>query len=228
MKKKIENLIISLFALLAAAVSPNLFVIAEAGYSSLSEMAIRYLLPSIAFMILIIIAGFLLNIRGSSKQILKGIAAGAIATPGLEVVREVGYHLGGMPGDLPKLMGVLLLNRFALGPDTFSNIIGWSYHFWNGACFGVIYSIIFGRGRLWIAVLYGILIGSIFMVSPVVIALGVGKFGTEFNVGFPITVILAHIAYGFILGGIIYKWNKERESIFSKIKSILTYKRNES
>jgi len=32
-------------------------------------------------------------------------------------------------------MGVLLLDRFALGPSALSDIAGFSYHFWNGAAF---------------------------------------------------------------------------------------------
>ncbi len=100
-----------------------------------------------------------------------------------------------------------------------SNIAGWSYHFWNGAAFGIIYSIIFGQGRKWLGTLYGILIGIGFMMSPVVVALGVGHFGVDFGWGFPLTVTTAHIVFGSILGWLIFKWNYGQVSIFSSMKS---------
>jgi hypothetical protein len=40
------------------------------------------------------------------------------ATVALEVVRITGFRIGALPGDLPRLMGVLILNRFAEGPGT--------------------------------------------------------------------------------------------------------------
>jgi hypothetical protein len=117
-----------------------------------------------------------------------------------------------------------LLNQFANGSDTLSNIAGWSYHFWNGASFGIIYSIIFGRGKKWLGTIYGILIGIGFMMSPVVVALGVGHFGVEFGWGFAVTVSIAHLAFGTILGWLIYKWNSESTSILTTIKRLLQVK----
>lgn len=218
MKKEYKKIILSVIALLVAAVSPNLFVISQAGYASLSNLAINFLIPSIAVLIIVFLISYFLRLHQFSKQLWHGILGGLIGTIGLEVVREIGFHLGGMPGDMPKLLGVLLLNRFALGPDTLSNIAGWSYHFWNGASFGIIYSIVFGKGRKWLGLLYGILVGIGFMMSPAVVALGVGHFGVDFGWGFPVTVILAHIAFGFILGWLVFKWNNENMSIFTTVK----------
>jgi hypothetical protein len=124
---------------------------------------------------------------------------------------------------MPKLLGVLLLNQFAQGPDALSNIAGWSYHFWNGASFGIIYSILFGRGRKGAGIIYALLIGIGFMASPAVIPLGVGHFGVDFGIGFPVTVLLAHLAFGTLLGWLVFKWNKKGLSLFSAIKNIIKY-----
>lgn len=148
--------------------------------------------------------------------------AGLIGTIGLEIVREIGFRLGGMPGDLPELMGVLLLNRFADGPSLLSNIAGWSYHFWNGASFGIIYSLFIGRGKFWTGTIFGILVGTGFMLSPVVIALGVGYFGADFGWGFPVTVYLAHIAFGTILRWLVFKWNEGQKSIILPVVSLFS------
>jgi hypothetical protein len=129
-----------------------------------------------------------------------GLAAGAVATLALEAVRLPGFWLGFMPGNLPRLMGVLLLNQFATGPTLASDVAGWAYHFWNGASFGLIYVLVFGTCRRWAGALYGMLLGLGFMLSPVVSALGVGFLGLEFSKGFPVTVTLAHAAFGGVLG----------------------------
>lgn len=224
MKKEYIRLVLGLLALLAAGVSPNLFVVAQAGYTLLSDLAINFLIPSIILLIIIITAGYFIGEKGTSKQIINGIIGGALATIGLEIVREIGFHLGGMPGDMPKLLGVLLLNQFASGPDILSNIAGWSYHFWNGASFGIIYSILVGKGKIWHGVIYGILIGIGFMMSPVVVALGVGKFGSDFGIGFPITVTLAHILFGLILGWYTNRKNKTGSDFVCLIKNIFSLK----
>ena len=224
MKKEYKRLILSLIASLAAGVSPNLFVVAQAGYALLSDLAINFLIPSILLLIIIITIGYFIGEKETSRQIINGIIGGALATIGLEIVREIGFHFGGMPGDMPKLLGVLLLNQFASGPDTLSNIAGWSYHFWNGASFGIIYSIIVGKGKAWYGVVYAIFIAIGFMMSPAVVALGVGHFGVDFGIGFPITVILAHIALGLILGWYVNKRNVESSSVIYSIKNLFSHK----
>ncbi len=116
-------------------------------------------------------------------QVWYGFLGGLLATVGLEIVRHVGFLLGGMPGEMPKLLGVLLLDRFALGPNWLSNIAGWGYHFWNGAAFGIVYTLLFGKPRLWGGIGFGVLIGIGFMISPATTALGIGIFGIQFNPG---------------------------------------------
>jgi len=220
MRKQYKKFVLSIIALLAAGVGPNLFVISQAGYAQLSDLAISFLLPSVAVLLAVFLISYLFDIRDLNRKLRNGFLAGILGTIGLEIVREIGFHLGGMPGDLPKLMGVLLMNQFASGPDTISNIAGWSYHFWNGAAFGIIYSIVLGKGTKWTGALYGILVGIGFMMSPVVVALGVGHFGIDFGWGFPVTVTAAHIAFGSILGLLIYKWNDANSGFFVTLKQL--------
>jgi hypothetical protein len=131
----------------------------------------------------------------------------------LEAVRYTGFRLGYMPGNLPQLMGVLLLDRFALGPSTLSNLAGFAYHFWNGAAFGILFALLLnGRSRWW-GIPYGLAIGVGFMVSPVVQALGVGYFGVNFGWHFAATVLLAHAAYGAALGSLIARTQPLREPV---------------
>jgi hypothetical protein len=198
--------VMTILALLAAAsVSPLIFPLAESGRSSLDVLARVALLPAIA--VLGIFLGFLYRRNDPLARLaVVGLGAGALATVALEAIRLPGFWLGFMPGNLPRLMGVLLLDQFATGPTLGSDIAGWTYHFWNGASFGLIYVLVFGTCRRWVGAAYGVLLGFGFMFSPVVAALGVGFLGLDFSRGFPITVTLAHAAFGGVLGWLAARW----------------------
>lgn len=112
-------------------------------------------------------------------------------------------------------MGVLLLDRFALGPSTTSTVAGFAYHFWNGAAFGAIFAALFvGRPRWW-AIPYGVAIGLGFLVSPVVESLGVGLFGKDFGWHFAATVLTAHAAYGVALGALAGDRHKSNRHVIA-------------
>lgn len=196
---KLRTLTLIALALLAASVAPLIFPAAEAGHGSLNASAIHLLLPAIGVLLVITLLARKWE-PVVARSIIWGALAGAIATIALEAIRIPGFYLGTMPGQLPELMGVLLLNRFALGPSLASNIAGWAYHFWNGASFGIIYVLVIGSARRWAGLLYALAVGTGFMLSPVVIALGVGYFGLQFSVWFSVTVYAAHIAFGLVLG----------------------------
>lgn len=220
MKPKKTKLIITIIVLFLATISPNLFPYAETGAADLSSLALKYLIPSAALIFIIIGITWFLKYNNLKKQIVNGIVAGLVATIALEIVREIGFRLGGMTGDLPKLMGVLLLDKFAEGPGFWSNIAGWAYHFWNGAVFGIIYSLLLGRGKTWMVIVYGLILGIGFMISPVTRTLGIGAFGFEFKDGYQFitTVTLAHIASGALLGFLIHKMNKGLPNFIKRIK----------
>lgn len=208
-------------ALLAAAVAPLIFPAAEAGYGNLNFFATHALIPAIAVLVVIFAVGRKWE-PAAARGIAWGALAGAIATIPLEAIRIPGFLLGSMPGNLPELMGVLLLNRFALGPSTASNIAGWAYHFWNGASFGIIYVLLIGTSRRWAGVFYGIAVGVGFMLSPVVIALGVGYFGSQFSGWFMVTVLAAHIAFGLTLGFLAKRFLTAQPSpFFASLRAIL-------
>jgi hypothetical protein len=197
--------------LILAAVGPNIFPAAQAGYSNLAILASDALLPSV-----LALAVLAASIRKREPDIWRavvwGALAGALGTVPLEIIRLTGFYLGFMPGNLPRLMGVLLLDRFMLGPSLASDFAGWTYHFWNGASFGIIYILLVGTRRRWLGLLYGVAIASGFMLSPVVTSLGVGRFGLQFSYGFPVTVLLAHVAFGFGLAWLAERWTHGQPS----------------
>lgn len=186
-----------------AAVAPMAFPAALAGIGTLHGLAFSAILPAA---VVLGIAWILLRRSGLHELavlIRNGAIAGALATVALEAVRYTGFRMGFMPGNLPELMGVLLFDRFVLGPTTASSLAGFGYHFWNGACFGIVFAL--GRFRLpvgW-AIPYGIAIGVGFLMSPVVQGLGVGLFGVNFGWHFAATVLAAHLAFGAAMASLI-------------------------
>jgi hypothetical protein len=192
-------MIIRALVLLLASVGPLAFPAAQLGYASLHDLALLAVLPSIAALVAIWFSAR--QARPEIAAIIsRGAAAGAIATLALEAIRYSGFRLGFMPGNLPQLMGVLLLDRFACGPSAWSDIAGFAYHFWNGAAFGILFVGITARTSIVRAIVYGLAVGVGFLGSPVVQSLGVGLFGREFGWHFAATVLLAHIAFGATLG----------------------------
>jgi len=198
-----------------AAIAPTAFTASQSGYGTLHDLAFFAIIP--AAVLLGLAWAFLRNSRFNelASSISNGALAGALATIALEAVRYSGFRMGFMPGNLPELMGVLLFDRFALGPTTASTVAGFTYHFWNGACFGIIF--VLGRYRLanWWAVPYGVAVGVGFLVSPVVQGLGVGLFGVNFGWHFAATVLLAHLALGAAMASLLGRnwtlaWSRRR------------------
>jgi len=203
-----EEIMLSLVVLAMAAVAPNIFPAAQAGYAKMSWLAVWLLLPSIVVMGLVFSVAIVHSQRRLVNRMFAGAAAGIIATGGLEIVRLTGFHYGWMPGDLAMLMGVLLTDQFMSGPSMLSNILGYTYHYWNGLAFGIIFAVIFGRTSTWWGVAYGLVIATGFLMGPAVRATGAGFMGLEMPM-MPVTIYSGHLVFGILLGFFCRKWIKE-------------------
>jgi hypothetical protein len=69
----------------------------------------------------------------------------------------------------------------------------------------VIFAVLLGRKRILWAVGYGTLIGLGFLASPAVKAMGVGFMGVQMP-SMIVTVVIAHLAYGIVLGALLRRW----------------------
>jgi len=200
-----STLILALVVLAMAGISPNLYPAAMAGYGGMPFFSKWLLIPSIVIILGVFIFAKKQQLTTLSRRIWVGALAGIIGTVGLEIIRIFGFKMGWMPGDLPKLLGVLMTDRFMKGPSTWSNILGYAYHYWNGAAFGMIFTLLLGRKPWWIGIIYGLLIGTGFLLSPAVNAMGVGFMGSDLPGMIPV-VYTAHLLFGSILGYLAYKW----------------------
>lgn len=195
------ELLATAVALGAVSVSSLILVVAAAGYSTMHALVLSALLPAVGVLWLCLLVAAFLGWKRVYRDVLEGLWIGALATVGLEIVRIIGFRVfDSMPGSLPMLMGVLITNHFMQGPSLFSDLVGWAYHFWNGACFGVVYMLVFGRRSWWVGIIYGLIIAVIFMSSPVVVMTGAGRFGSNIGPGFATTVLLAHFVFGGTIG----------------------------
>lgn len=203
--RSLAGTVLTLAALALAGISPILFPLAQAGYAKMSTTVPYVLVPAIGLLALVVVVARATGQHRLAARILAGVAAGLLATVPLEIVRAISFHLGGMPGDMPRLLGVLITDRFMLGPSTTSDVLGYLYHFWNGASFGTVFAVLLGRKPLPWAVGYALLIGVGFLLSPSVKALGVGFMAARMP-AMQVTVGLAHVAFGTALGLAARRW----------------------
>ncbi len=211
MKRRVlsEEVILSAFVLLFTGIGPNIFPAAQAGTAKMSVMAVWLLIPSVILIGIVTIVAGLRGHRRLTNRTLAGVAAGFIATFGLEAVRANSFHVfEGMPGDLPRLMGVLITDRFMDGPSPLSDTLGLAYHLWNGMCFGVIFFVVFGRRSILWAIVFAQVLGIGFLLGPAVKALGVGFMGVEMP-SMPVTIVAAHLMFGLILGVLGRAWIRD-------------------
>lgn len=192
-----------------------------------------------------IVAIFLIGVLGRKKYrimsslLFKGMTAGAIATLALEVFRIPGYLLiKWIPmDDMIMLPGMLLTGRAdsimeirkivmesgvpmnLFIPPLDALMAGSLWHFWNGATFGIVYSLFVGKGKWWYGVIWGFIIEIGMMLAPWLIMMK-GPFGIDHMDGYNIFVmsLIAHLAFGAVLGLLVQKWNTGTDSIFSITK----------
>jgi len=201
-------------------------------YATIRDVAI---IPSV-------IAIFAIGILARSKfprltnRLFTGMAAGAIASFALEAIRIPGYMFAKwLPMDsMISLPGLLLtekitslgevkqvimqsgvaMNLYLAPLDAF--MAGALWHFWNGATFGIVYALVIGKGKWWYGMIWAFIIEIGMMLTPYLIMMK-GPFGIEHMDGYNLFVItlIAHLAFGALLGILVQRWKKGTESIFN-------------
>jgi hypothetical protein len=215
----------------ATAAGSLLFAIAEGGRGTLPELVLHVGVPGAVAVILAPLLAWRISGPRLGRAVLLGAAVGVAGTVVLELVRETGFRVfESMPGDIAMLMGVLLTDRIMQGPDAVSNIAGWGYHVWNGAMFGITYAVLVGgfprrRGGALagtvMGMVYGLALGTGFLLSPVPNAVGAGKFGADFGAKFAITVYLAHAGFGALVGWLVHRFGRRIEPLWTAPCSLL-------
>ena len=211
-----RELMLTAAGLVPAAVGPNILVVATTpGMPEMHQLVHYALVPSLVLLAVVWALSGLAGMDRLTNRIWTGIWTGAAATGALDAIRLTGFHLGLMPGNMPRMFGVLIFDRMALGPSVASDIIGYLYHYWAGACFGLTYTLLCGRLRWWGGLVWGLVIEVGMMVTPpMVVAMDTGYFGLKFGFGLLGTSFLAHVAFGTVLGLLAERYVRHRGTIF--------------
>ncbi|MBI3961752.1 MAG: hypothetical protein HY335_03290, partial [Deinococcus sp.] len=101
----------------------------------------RGYMPFLILALLVLVIGLVKSYRAYPRLLnraLTGLWAGAVATIALDAIRyPFGVGLRALPGDMPTMFG-----KFILGSDQVNVgllLVGYLYHFLNGADFGIVY-----------------------------------------------------------------------------------------
>jgi hypothetical protein len=131
------------------------------------------------------------------RWIVQGALGGLVAAVAYDLFR-LPFVLNGAP--LFKVFpqfGEMLLGHNE--PRWLVNVLGWSYHFSNGAALGIMFLAALARptsGRLfWGAVVWALMVEMILLSTPYP-----GFFGIPFNERFLILTLSAHLVFGIALG----------------------------
>lgn len=219
------ELLLTLLAAVPAAVGPNILVVAlTPGMPGMPALVRLALLPSIALLVLVWLAARRAGYVRLVNRIETGVWVGFVATAGLDVLRLTSFSLGLLPGNLPRMFGVLILDRMAVGPSTVSDIVGSLYHYWVSACLGLAYALLIGRTRWWGGLIWGLIIEVGMMTTPpMVVAMGSGYFGLKLGKGILNGVFLGslfpHISYGIVLGLLLERYVAHRGTLLALLRA---------
>jgi hypothetical protein len=203
------ELVLTALALVPAAIGPNVLVVALTPGMPEMPVLVRWaLIPSIVLLAVVWIAAYARGHDRLTNRIWAGVWVGAAATAAL---RLLSFTLGLLPGNMPRMFGVLIFDTMATGPTPLSDVIGGLYHYWVSACFGLTYALLVGRTRWWGGLIWGLLIEVGMMTTPpMVVAMDTGYFGLKLGRGLLngvfIGSLIPHISYGIALGLLLERY----------------------
>lgn len=214
-------------ACIPPAVGPNILVVAlTPGMPEMPILVKWVLIPSIGLLGIVWVVAVRLGLSRLTNRIWTGLWVGFGATAALDVFRLISFSLGFLPGNLPRMFGVLILGTMAQGPTPLSDFVGSLYHFWVSASFGLAYTLLVGRTRWWGGLIWGLIIEVGMMTTPpMVVAMGSGYFGLGLGKGLLNGVFLGslvpHITFGIALGVLLERYTLHRGTILKLIKESL-------
>lgn len=140
-----------------------------------------------------------LGINGLSQLLSAGLWAGALATLAYDIVRIPVAHSG-----IPVFKAISYFGTVLLGvqsPTPLSEMLGWAYHLSNGVSFGLMYAALVKKPRLYSAVIWGLTLEAVMLMTPYA-----EVFGYRRDAKFFAITIGAHAVYGAVLYVALHWW----------------------
>ena len=218
------ELVLTAVALVPAAIGPNVLVVALTPGMPGMPILVRWaLIPSIVLLGIVWAVAWKRGYDRLTNRIWTGLWVGFATTAALDVFRLTSFMLGLLPGNLPRMFGVLILDTMATGPTPLSDLVGALYHYWVSACFGLAYALIMGRTRWWGGLVWALIIEVGMMVTPpMVIAMDTGYFGLKLGRGLLngvfIGSLIPHISYGIALGLLLERYLRHDGTLFAVLR----------
>ena len=185
----------------------------------MQTFALWVLLPATIALVILALLDLVKGDRQLWRAVVIGIVAGLLAAVSYDIFRLpfVFAREWGIDSIVPPLKLFKVFPRFGamiLGEpieqshySMAAQIIGWAYHFSNGATFGAMYLAMIGNGarRHWawgVAMSVGLELGMLLTPYP-------GVFGIHLSALFVAVTLAAHLIFGIVMG-LFVKWFSNR------------------
>lgn len=136
------------------------------------------------------------------NRLVVGLVAGFIATLAYDGVRWAIQETAPLDYNGFKsisIFGSLILSKPETALD--ARIAGWTYHFWNGVSFGVMYALVAGPARWYWGLAWGMAL-ELMMISIYPVAFAIQRSDPAFLA----ISMTGHAAYGAVLGLLAERW----------------------
>ena len=129
------------------------------------------------------------------QRVWGGMFAGFMGLIAYDVIRWL-IMLSGIvhfnPFRAIEVFGLLIMKTNV--DTTLTKTLGWLFHTWNGLSFAVMFTLAFGRGKIWQAVVWSLVLEAAMIVTyPSMLRI-------KLDLPFLSISIIGHIAYGLALG----------------------------
>lgn len=113
----VGEVVFTVLAMVPAAIGPNVLVVAlTPGMPGMPTLTRWLLIPSLAWLLVVWGLAGLRKYERLQNRIWTGLWVGAATTAALDVFRLTSFRQGLLPGNLPRMFGVLILDTMALVP----------------------------------------------------------------------------------------------------------------
>ncbi len=189
------NLYLRIFAVIFASLSLAALIFHVFGLIPIPFFLEFFGVPALFLLFTLAAIARKIKARAFLNGLTVGLWAGVAATLVYDGVRTVveRSHIFGYSGFVP----IYMFGSWITGQPVNSlaaGIAGWTYHYWNGLSFAVMYVLIFGNRHWLIGVGYGIVMELCMLGIYPIFLHPKDKFG------FVALSMIGHLAYGAVLG----------------------------
>jgi hypothetical protein len=174
------------------------------GISSFVSLAVILFMLEAVGLVCFAIAAWRKGLDDVLALLWSGLWAGALATLAYDIIRIPVAHSG-----IPVFKAISYFGTLLLGvqsPTPVSEILGWAYHLSNGVSFGLMYVALFRTPRIYTAVIWGLTLEAVMLLTPYAEVFGYRRDAKFFAITFG-----AHAVYGAVLYLALRLWNGLRD-----------------